>query len=118
MPCPRCGTENRAGTRFCEECGSPLALTCGRCGAETLPEKRFCGSCGSAIMRQPTERLASPHVYTPRHLAADLLTSRARLESERKQVTVLFADLKDSMELLADRDPEEARVFLDPSWST
>src|SRR5438132_11795588 len=55
-----------------------------------------------------------PPVYTPQHLAEKILTSRSALEGERKQVTVLFADLKDSMELLADRDPEEARQLLDP----
>jgi class 3 adenylate cyclase len=52
--------------------------------------------------------------YTPKHLAERILTSKAALEGERKQVTVLFADLKGSMELLADRDPEEARQLLDP----
>src|SRR5205823_11677354 len=56
----------------------------------------------------------SPQSYTPQHLAERILTSRAALEGERKQVTVLFADLKGSMELLADRDPEEARAILDP----
>jgi len=52
--------------------------------------------------------------YTPKHLAEKILTSKSALEGERKQVTVLFADLKGSMELLADRDPEEARKLLDP----
>jgi class 3 adenylate cyclase len=56
----------------------------------------------------------SPESYTPKHLAEKILTSKAALEGERKQVTVLFADLKGSMELLADRDPEEARKLLDP----
>src|SRR5207253_10076672 len=59
-------------------------------------------------------RFASPEAYMPKHLAQKLLTSKAALEGERKQVTVLFADLKGSMELLADRDPEEARKILDP----
>jgi class 3 adenylate cyclase len=58
-------------------------------------------------------RLA-PEAYTPKHLAEKILTSKAALEGERKQVTVLFADLKGSMELLADRDPEDARKLLDP----
>src|SRR5262245_36360200 len=56
----------------------------------------------------------APLAYTPPHLAEKILTSRAALEGERKQVTVLFADLKGSMELLAERDPEEARQLLDP----
>jgi hypothetical protein len=51
----------------------------------------------------------APLTYTPSYLAEKILTSRSALEGERKQVTVLFADLKGSMELLADRDPEEAR---------
>src|SRR5262249_42763160 len=56
----------------------------------------------------------APLAYTPPYLAEKILTSRSALEGERKQVTVLFADLKGSMELLADRDPEEARQLLDP----
>src|SRR5262245_46953128 len=56
----------------------------------------------------------APRTYTPSYLAEKILTSRSALEGERKQVTVLFADLKGSMELLADRDPEEARQLLDP----
>ena len=62
-------------------------------------------------VRQPD---TAPLTYTPPHLAEQILTSRAALEGERKQVTVLFADLKGSMELLAERDPEEARQLLDP----
>ena len=58
--------------------------------------------------------MAAPESYTPKHLAERILTSKAALEGERKQVTILFADLKGSMELLADRDPEEARKILDP----
>ena len=91
-----------------------MALLCAHCNAELLPDKRFCGACGTAVGAPPTERFASPQGYTPKHLAEKILTTRATLEGERKQVTVLFADLKGSMELLADRDPEEARKLLDP----
>src|SRR5205807_7577085 len=59
-------------------------------------------------------RSPAPETYTPRHLVEKILTSKSALEGERKQVTVLFADLKGSMELLANRDPEEARKILDP----
>ena len=68
----------------------------------------------SSAAAEGAGRFASPDAYTPKHLAEKILTSRAALEGERKQVTVLFADLKGSMELLADRDPEEARKLLDP----
>jgi class 3 adenylate cyclase len=60
-------------------------------------------------------KFASPQIYTPKHLAEKILTSNSALEGERKQVTVLFADMKASMELLADRDPEGARRLLDPT---
>ena len=63
---------------------------------------------------QPSTRRRPPRSYTPPYLAEKILTSKSALEGERKQVTVLFADLKGSMELLADRDPEEARQLLDP----
>jgi class 3 adenylate cyclase/tetratricopeptide (TPR) repeat protein len=60
------------------------------------------------------QQTRAPLSYTPAHLAEKILLSKTALEGERKQVTVLFADLKASMELLADRDPEEARQLLDP----
>ncbi|MBI3326486.1 MAG: AAA family ATPase [Nitrospinae bacterium] len=70
---------------------------------------------GPASAAMPTEDQArAPRSYTPPYLAEQILASRSTLEGERKQVTVLFADLKGSMELLADRDPEEARAVLDP----
>ena len=75
---------------------------------------RFCGSCGAKRPDQDDRRFAPPGAYTPRHLAEHILTSRGTIEGERKQVTVLFADLKGSMELLAERDPEEAGPLLDP----
>ena len=65
----------------------------------------------SAVTPAPA---SAPLGYTPSYLTEKILTSRRALEGERKQVTVLFADLKGSMELLAERDPEEARQLLDP----
>ena len=114
MRCGRCNSDNRDGVKFCEECGGRLLLNCSSCGAEILPDKRFCGACGTPVSAQPADRFASPQGYTPKHLAEKILTSKDALEGERKQVTILFADLKGSMELLADRDPEEAREILDP----
>src|SRR5262245_21271691 len=114
MQCPRCHAENRDGLRFCEDCGNRLTLTCSQCGGELAPGKRFCGSCGTPAGGQSAARPPSPESYTPKYLAERILTSKNALEGERKQVTVLFADLKGSMELLADRDPEEARKLLDP----
>ncbi|HXD95337.1 MAG TPA: adenylate/guanylate cyclase domain-containing protein [Candidatus Acidoferrum sp.] len=114
MKCPRCQAENDAGARFCEDCGARLEVACPSCGTPVTPGKKFCRSCGAALTTEPAGRFASPESYTPKHLADKILTSKAALEGERKHVTVLFADLKGSMELLADRDPEEARKILDP----
>ena len=83
MSCPSCGRENPAGARFCNECGRAL---------ETAPAT-------------PTAR--EPRAYTPQHLTQRILTHRSALEGERKQVTVLFADVKGSMELAEAVDPEE-----------
>ena len=115
MNCPRCQAQNREAVRFCEECGARLEVTCPSCGAAVGLDKKFCGHCGSGLGGgQPTDRFTAPQTYTPKHLAERILISKSALEGERKQVTVLFADLKGSMELLADRDPEEARRLLDP----
>ena len=117
MQCPACRHENPAQAKFCLECGARLVVSCSNCRAELPPSAKFCLECGErvtpsgAAMVSPS---ASPEAYTPKHLAERILTAKAALEGERKQVTVLFADLKGSMELLADRDPEEARKILDP----
>jgi len=117
MQCPACRHENPAQAKFCLECGARLVVSCSNCRAELPPSAKFCLECGErvtpsgAAMVSPS---ASPEAYTPKHLAERILTAKAALEGERKQVTVLFADLKGSMELLTDRDPEEARKILDP----
>ncbi len=111
MKCPRCGQDNAPSQKHCGECGARLGLRCSSCGASNASGQKFCGECGAGLSAGPTP---SPASYIPRHLAERILTSKAALEGERKHVTVLFADLKGSMELLADRDPEEARKILDP----
>src|SRR6185312_8219180 len=117
MQCPRCHAENREGRRFCGECGLSFASTCPSCGFLNEGSEKFCGGCGGSLTSSAVTagaKFGSPHVCTPKHLAEKILTSRGAVEGERKQVTVLFADLKGSMELLAERDPEEARALLDP----
>src|SRR5262245_22710378 len=118
MQCPGCQHDNETDASFCEECATPLARTCEKCGRPLSPAAKFCPGCAHPTgvpASAPVKRaLTSPQSYTPKHLAERILLSRSALEGERKQVTVLFADLKGSMELLADRDPEEARKLLDP----
>jgi class 3 adenylate cyclase len=113
--CLQCGHGNPAAQKFCGECGARLSGRCPSCGAENPPRQKFCGECGVALAAASDEpRFRSPQAYTPKHLAERILTSKAAVEGERKHVTVLLADLKGSTELLADRDPEEARKILDP----
>jgi class 3 adenylate cyclase len=113
LSCAKCGHGNPAGTKFCGECGARLAAACAACGSENPPGNKFCGACGAPMSVAGGARESLSPV-PPRHLAERILQSRQALEGERKQVTVLFADMKGSMELLADRDPEEARRLLDP----
>ncbi len=84
-------------------------MPCPACGHVTAPAQRFCDQCGARL-----PAAGAPERYTPSHLAEKILAYRVALEGERKQVTVLFADLAGSMELLADRDPEDAREIIDP----
>jgi predicted ATPase/class 3 adenylate cyclase len=116
MTCPKCRHENALSAKFCSECGARLISTCASCGTPLAPGAKFCSECGQTVVTgiAAPPRYGTPASYTPRHLAEKILTSKSALEGERKQVTVLFADLKGSMELLADRDPEEARKLLDP----
>src|SRR5262245_56799719 len=116
MQCPRCQHDNRPQAKFCEECAAPLARTCPSCGTPLSPSGKFCRECAQPVWLAAVGEasFASPESYTPKHRAEKILTSKSALEGERKQVTVLFADLKGSMELRADRDPEEARKLLDP----
>ncbi len=119
MQCPRCHHENPSRAKFCLECGASFGPKCSSCGTGLSASAKFCGDCGHPVRlgsaAPASDRFASPNSYTPVHLAEKIVTSKAALEGERKQVTVLFADMKGSMELLADRDPEEARKLLDPA---
>jgi class 3 adenylate cyclase len=90
MTCAACSHRNRDTAKFCENCGQPLG--------------------DQSPTAQPS---ADPRTYTPSHLAQRILTDRAALEGERKQVTVLFADIKDSMELAERVGAEEWHKILD-----
>ena len=115
MKCPRCQQENPPQAKFCLECATPLALRCTSCGTQLPAGAKFCFECATPVGAPDSPpRFSTPDAYTPKHLAERIINSKTALEGERKQVTVLFADLKGSMELLADRDPEEARKVLDP----
>ena len=91
---------------------SGSSLRCSGCGFENAPGIKFCGECGCRLTVSSSAQ-PDPRAYTPKHLAEKILTSRAALEGERKQVTVFFADVKGSMELAEQVDPEEWHRILE-----
>jgi class 3 adenylate cyclase/tetratricopeptide (TPR) repeat protein len=95
MRCPSCGTENEPGRKFCGECGSPLALVCRSCGSPNSPGVKFCGECGAQLA-------AAGPAHPPREAPT----------SERRHVSVLFADLVGFTALSESRDSEEVRELL------
>jgi len=99
MQCGRCAAENLPGNRFCEACGQSLEPVCPACGARFRAGARFCGQCGAPV--------ASPAIVAPRMPGADA--------GERKHVTILFADIRGSTELIRALDPEQAIEQLDPA---
>ena len=96
MRCSKCGSNNPAGKKFCEDCGAPLVNPCPRCGAETTAGKGFCGECGAPLAA--TSVNVEPRASTP--------------TGERRHLTVLFCDLVGSTEIAAQLDPEEWREFV------
>ena len=97
MHCPRCHAESRDGAKFCEDCGSRLAVRCSSCGSEVSVGKRFCGTCGHPIEHGPTE---------PR------LAARIALDGEHKLVTVLFCDIVNSTGLAERLGAEQMHTLL------
>jgi class 3 adenylate cyclase/tetratricopeptide (TPR) repeat protein len=120
MRCPHCHHENRDEARFCAACGSSLAARCPACGYEPPLGAAFCDHCGTPLTRPPPPipPPAAPHpqtlhAYTPKHLAEKILTARSALEGERRQVTVLFADLAGFTTMAEKLDPEEVHQIMD-----
>jgi class 3 adenylate cyclase/predicted ATPase len=120
--CSSCGHENPARAKFCLECGGRLTSRCGQCGVELPREAKFCPECGQAVAKpSPDVTVRNPRAYTPKHLADRILAEQAAVEArgiadgERKTITALFADIKGSMELIEDLDPEDARSIIDPA---
>ena len=119
MICAGCAFELPAAVKFCPECGARVAARCAACNAELLGGAKFCAECGASAAASPapgsgrTAPERSPRTYTPKHLADKILQSKSALEGERKQVTVLFADVKGSMELAEQLDPEQWHRILE-----
>src|SRR5713226_9064657 len=119
MRCTKCGTESTASRKFCAACGSPLSRRCPKCGAENAPSSAYCEDCGAALAGNaasaaagsPQAASTAPHI----HVTPEQQDPSKTIDGERKTVTALFADIKGSMELMEDLDPEEARAIIDPA---
>jgi len=114
MRCSNCGSENPVNRKFCGECGAPFTVKCPKCGAENSAPFKFCGECGTTL---GVATAASTIRAEPERSAIRVNPEAASeaLEGERKTVTALFADIKGSMDLIEDLDPEEARAIVDPA---
>jgi class 3 adenylate cyclase/tetratricopeptide (TPR) repeat protein len=112
MRCSKCGTDNREGRKFCAKCAAPLVRLCPRCGAPNEPGEDFCGECAAALGNTSA---TSPKKSNGAPIQIADTPAAENLEGERKTVTMLFADIKGSMELIEDLDPEEARAIVDPA---
>jgi class 3 adenylate cyclase len=121
MRCPKCNTENAANAKFCAECGAKFAALCPSCGAENPPDAKFCTQCGTRLGGAANQPEAQPPPARPEARSAPTLIERPAIdpdilpEGERKTVTALFADIKGSMDLMEDIDPEQARALIDPA---
>src|SRR5262249_26770129 len=90
----------------CIECAGPITRRCRSCSAEAPPAAKFCPECAAPLTGRLQTTAPAALSYTPKHLADKILQSKSALEGERKQVTVLFADVKGSMELAEQLDAE------------
>jgi class 3 adenylate cyclase len=104
MQCPRCGRDSSPKSLFCAGCGSSLGRKCMACGQANRIDSRFCDNCG-----KPINAAAQPS-----QASDQLLSSLSASGGERKRLTVLFADMRNSTELIATVDPEQAMGRLRP----
>ena len=116
MRCQSCSTENPVGAKFCIHCATPLKRRCPKCGSKNPLEARFCAQCATSLSGEAGQpsKVTAGAASSGIRVAAESSESQA-LEGERKTVTAMFADIKGSMDLIEDLDPEEARALVDPS---
>jgi class 3 adenylate cyclase/tetratricopeptide (TPR) repeat protein len=116
MKCPRCGSDNREGAKFCLHCGERLEQSCPQCGRTLLLTAKFCDECGYDLTKPrqiPHVDYSHPQSYTPKFLANKILTARNSIEGERKLVTALFADVVNYTSISEKLDPEEIHQIMD-----
>lgn len=127
MQCPSCQFENPATAKFCQECGSKLIIICPNCQAELPPTAKFCSECGTPLAGARPSPSPPPSVEPPApvfNIAQEFQTFQQALpdafrqklltqeEGENRIVTVLFADMSESVRTTADMHPEEAATLV------
>jgi len=122
MQCPKCRIENPISRKFCRDCGAKLVLACPKCQFENLPSDRFCGDCGYDLT-QPSppipkelsfdEKIAKIQKYLPSGITEKILSQRDRIEGEKRQVTVMFCDMKGFTPLSEKLGPEAMYAMMD-----
>jgi class 3 adenylate cyclase/tetratricopeptide (TPR) repeat protein len=123
MKCLKCQIENPEAKKFCRECGAKLAVACPQCSAEIFPGDKFCGECGhnlalpsgSISPKEPSfdEKLDKIQRYLPEGLTEKILSQRDKIEGERRQVTIMFCDIKGFTPLTEMLGPEETFSLMD-----
>jgi class 3 adenylate cyclase/tetratricopeptide (TPR) repeat protein len=118
MHCSGCDLENPSGSKFCMGCGLPFARGCSRCAYKNPAGAKFCQECGTPLVAPERNAGARRDTRLGENNGAEKVSTSvtdAPADGERKTVTALFADIKGSMELIEDLDPEEARAIVDPA---
>jgi class 3 adenylate cyclase/tetratricopeptide (TPR) repeat protein len=122
MKCLKCQTENKEGAKFCLECGHRFEIKCPQCGRSVPLGAKFCDECGHALSfpSKPApkelsfdEKLRKIQKYLPSGLTEKILSQREKIEGERRQVTVMFADMQGFTPLVEKLGPEKAYSVMD-----
>ena len=114
MRCTKCGIENAADSRFCNQCATPLSRACPKCASQNAPDAKFCAECAEPLTPGVAKSTARAPLTESVRVASEP-TGPDVAEGERKTITALFADIKGSTELEQDLDPEDARAIIDPA---
>jgi class 3 adenylate cyclase/tetratricopeptide (TPR) repeat protein len=122
MYCPKCQIENRDGIKFCEQCGAKMELECPNCKAKIPLGKKFCGDCGHTLVQSSPavpkdlsfdEKITKLQKYLPSGITEKILSQRNRIEGEKRQVTVMFCDMKGFTPLSEKLGPEAVYTMMD-----